>query len=90
MLTLQDCVGMCDLGPEVVEAIAQHEGVPPIVAAELGSCLACSNGGLAVIHRFILDSLSQAAHRGDGTRLARLEAALDDFRRHHPGMPALS
>lgn len=90
MLTLQDCVDMCELGPEVVEAIAEHEGLPSILAAELGSCLACSNGGLAVIHRFILDDIAVAMHRGDRARLAHLETALTDFRRCHPGMPALS
>lgn len=90
MLTLQDCVDMCDLGAEVVEAIAEHEGLPSILAAELGSCLACSNGGLAVIHRFILDDITQAARRGDRARLASFETALMEFRRHYPGMPALS
>lgn len=90
MLTLQDCLDMCELGPEVVEAIAEHEGLPAILAAELGNCLACSNGGLAVVHRFILDDIAGALQRGDRTRLASLEAALSDFRRRHPGVPALS
>lgn len=90
MLTLQDCLDMCDLGPDVVDAIADHEGLPAILAAELGSCLACSNGGLAVIHRFILDDIACALERGDRVRLASLEVALHDFRRDHPGMPALA
>lgn len=90
MLTLQDCLDMCDLGPEVVEVIAEHEGLPSILAAELGSCLSCSNGGLAVIHRFILDDIACALQRGDRARLASLETTLKDFRRDHPGLPALA
>lgn len=90
MLTLQDCLDMCDLTPEIVEAIAEHEKVPQIVAAELGNCLASSNGGLAVIHQFILDDITDAKGRGDQRHLARLEHTLDDFRHCHPGMPAVS
>lgn len=90
MLTLQDCLDMCDLGPEVVEAIAEHEGLAPILAAELGNCLACSSGGLAIIHRFILDDIACALQRGDRARLASLETALTEFRHHHPGVPELS
>lgn len=90
MLTLQDCLDMCDLSPEIVDAIAEHESLPPILAAELGNCLACSNGGLAVIHQFILDDMVDAIGRGDGRHLACLERTLRGFRRAHPGMPAVS
>ncbi|HTH17872.1 MAG TPA: hypothetical protein VL974_14530 [Magnetospirillum sp.] len=89
MLTLLDCVDMCDLGSDIVDAIARHERVPVIVAAELGSCLACCNPGLAVIHRFILDDLEDAAARGDRRDLARYRRALSAFRSAHPGMPPL-
>lgn len=89
MLTLRDCLDMCDLGPAVVDAVAEHEGLPPILAAELADCLAGSNGGLAVIHRFILDGIALAIERGNRARLSSLERALGDFRRAHPGMPAL-
>lgn len=90
MLTLQDCLDMCDLTPEIVDAIAEHEKVPQIVAAELGNCLTCSNGGLAVIHQFILDDMADAIGRNDYRHLARLEHTLTVFRRSHPGMPAVS
>lgn len=90
MLTLQDCLDMCDLNPEIVDAIAEHEKVPQIVAAELGNCLACSNGGLAVIHQFILDDITDAIGRSDYRHLAQLEHTLTTFRHSHPGMPAVS
>ncbi|MBC7906283.1 MAG: hypothetical protein H7Y60_05985 [Rhodospirillaceae bacterium] len=90
MLTLQDCLDMCDLPCEIVDAIAEHEKVPQIVAAELGNCLAGSNGGLAVIHQFILDDMADAIGRSDYRHLARLEHTLTHFRHSHPGMPAVS
>lgn len=85
MLTLQDCLDMCDLSPEVVDAIAEHEHLPCILAAELGECLACSAGGRALIHSFILDGMADAMRRRDRMRLARFECALAQFRAAHPG-----
>lgn len=90
MLTLQDCLDMCDLAPEVVDAIAEHEHLPCILAAELTECLQCSPSGRALIHRFILDGVADALRRGDRARLARCEAALAEFRRRHPGAGLVS
>lgn len=90
MLTLQDCLDMCDLTPEIIDAIAEHERLPCILAAELGDCLCCSVGGRAVIHRFILDCLADATKRGDSARLQRMKTALEDFHRRHPGVAPLS
>lgn len=88
MLTLQDCLDMCDLSPEVVDAIAEHEHLPCILAAQLGECLACSASGRALIHSFILDGLADSMRRGDRRRLARFERALKAFRSAHPGISA--
>lgn len=90
MLTLQDCLDMCDLQSEVVEAIAAHEHLPGILATELANCLACSTGGQAVIHRCLMDELAVARRRGDHIRAGRLRDALAEFRATHPGVPALS
>lgn len=90
MLTLQDCLDMCGLPPDVVDAIAEHEHLPSILAAELGECLCSSASGRALIHRFILDGIADAMRRRDGYRLTRMEAALHQFRRAHPGTAAMS
>jgi hypothetical protein len=76
MLTLQDCLDMCDVDPEIVDAIARHEHLPSILAAELGNCLVCSASGLALIRRFILDELDAAALRRDREEVRRLSLAL--------------
>ena len=39
MLTLVDCLDLCDLGREEIEAIAEHEHLPEVIAAELGNYL---------------------------------------------------
>jgi hypothetical protein len=85
MLTLQDCLDMCDLAPEVVDAIAEHAHLPCILAAEMGERLCGTAGGRAMIHRFILDGLIDALRRNDLSRMTRFEAALEQFRRQHPG-----
>ncbi|MGE5547868.1 MAG: hypothetical protein ACM33T_13275 [Solirubrobacterales bacterium] len=90
MLTLRDCLDMCDLAPEVVEAIAEHEGMHSILAAELGECLCRTASGQALIHRFILDGVADAMRRGDRGRLERYEDALTQFRRTHPGTAVVS
>lgn len=90
MLTLQDCLDMCDLAPEVVDAVAKNQRLPSIVAAELCENLACSNSGLAVIQRMILDDMDQAISRHDAKRAARMQAVLVDFQRLHPGTKPLA
>ncbi len=39
MFSLEDCIGLCGLTEEEVRAIAEHERIPEIAAAELGSYL---------------------------------------------------
>ncbi len=39
MLSLQDCLDMCELSEDEVLAIAHHEHLPEITAAALGHCL---------------------------------------------------
>jgi hypothetical protein len=40
MLSLEDCLALCELSEDDVLAIAHHERIPEIVAAELGHYLA--------------------------------------------------
>ena len=40
MLCLEDCLALCDLTEDEVLAIAHHEHIPEMVAAELGNYLA--------------------------------------------------
>ena len=50
---------------EVIEAIARHERIPEIVAAELGNHLLATSDGRRRIRRMLADNLSQARHAAD-------------------------
>jgi hypothetical protein len=79
MLTYDDCLALCGLTAEEVDAIARHEGLPEIVALEKGSCLCTTAEGLEIIRRIIVDELTEAAGRGDARSVARLQLALRHF-----------
>ena len=53
MLTLKDCIGLSDLSDAEVAAIAEHEHVPEIVAAEIGCELINTPAGRLVVKRYI-------------------------------------
>lgn len=84
MLTYEDCVGLCDLSEEEVEAIAEHEHIPEIVAAELGCYLVHLESGVPVIRRIILDDIETAVKRGDKQHALTLKLALKHFVDTHP------
>ena len=86
MLTYEDCVELCDLTEEEIAAIAEHEHVPEIVAAEIGNYLVRTEDGVPTIRRFILDDIAEARARGNKTRVETLELVLKHFiATHHPG-----
>ena len=84
MLTYEDCVGLCDLSEEEVEAIAEHEHIPDIVAAELGSYLVHTDEGVPMIRRIILEDIEMAVQRGDQKHAVTLKLVLKHFVDTHP------
>lgn len=84
MLSYEDCVGLSDLTAEEIEAIAEHENVPEIVAAELGSYLVHSSEGVPMIKRIILDDIEKAKQQGDEDRALHLRLVLKHFVDTHP------
>jgi len=65
MLTLQECIDLSGLEVEEIEAIARHERIPEIVAAELGNHLLATSDGRRRIRRMIADNLSRARQAAD-------------------------
>ena len=84
MLTYQDCVEMCGLSAEEVMAIAEHEHVPDIIAAEYGNYLVQGPTGVPMIRRIILDDIERANRHRDGARVEQLETVLRHFVATHP------
>jgi hypothetical protein len=79
MLTLKDCIAMSGLTREEVDAIAEHEHVPEIIAAEMADYLVHQSGGIPCIRRIILDDIEAARRQGNVAHAARLKLVLQHF-----------
>lgn len=84
MLTLKECLDFCELSEEEVHIIAEHERVPEIIAAELGSSLLQSRCGIQAIQNYILDNIHYAQSHGQAGKAEHLKQVLSQFRALHP------
>lgn len=84
MLTLKDVIGLCELTEGEVRAIAEHEHLPDVVAAELGNYLVHCDDGIPHIKQMIIDDIEGAEQRGDDARTLELKATLKHFIDTHP------
>jgi len=84
MLSLEDCLEFCELEQDEVAAIAEHEHVPTIVAAEMGCTLLKSQDGVARLHCMILDDIHTALEHGNARHANELAATYQHFQRAHP------
>lgn len=83
-ITLQDCIALSELTADEIDAIAQHEHIPEIVAAELGNYLIHTPDGVPVLRRMIVDDIAEAREHGDVKRLCHLMHVLRHFIETHP------
>lgn len=84
MLSLADCLDFSGLSDDEVTVIAEHEHLPRIVAAELGSQLLESRDGLCKLKGFVLDNLECATHRGQFDKAGQLATLYRRFDATHP------
>lgn len=89
MLTIEDCIALSDLTLEEIDAIAEHEHLPVVVAAELGCCLVHRPDGRRMLRAMIRDDIDAARARNDDHRAAELKLVLQHFVHHCRGNPAL-
>ncbi|HUZ72706.1 MAG TPA: hypothetical protein VMU87_06960 [Stellaceae bacterium] len=82
MLTLEDCIALSELTEEEIDAIAEHEHLPEIVATELGYYLFQSDNGRQAIRVIIRDDIAAARVRGDFLHSAKLKLVLRHFVQH--------
>ena len=83
MLTFEDCLALCELTEEEVDAIAEHEQISQTVAVELGSCLIQRPDGQLLIQHMIVDDIRAAQERGDVAHAAHLKQTLRRFIEAH-------
>ena len=84
MLSLEDCLALCDLSEEEVLAIAHHEHIPEIAAAELGNYLVHTPQGEMRIKSIIRDDIAEARAKGDRLRELTLKLMLRNYVLNHP------
>jgi hypothetical protein len=84
MLSLEDCLALCDLTEEEVLAIAHHEHLPEIAAAELGNYLVHTPEGEMRIKSIIRDDIAEACACGDRQRELALKLMLRNYVLNHP------
>lgn len=84
MISLEDCVGLCDLSEEEILAIAENEHVPEIIATSIGQSLVQSEGGTAEIFSMIVNDIRTAQSKGDRAHVQTLLHVLHHFIRRHP------
>ena len=84
MLSLEDCLGLCDLTEEEVLAIAHHEHIPEVAAVEMGNYLVHTPEGERRIRAIIRDDIAEAAAAGDRARELALKLVLRNFVLQHP------
>ena len=87
MITLDDCIAFLHLTPDELDAIAEHEHVSAMVAAELASYLIESPDGERMIKRMIIDDIMHATANGHEQRAAQLTTVLKHFVATHPDRP---
>ena len=84
MLSLEDCIALCGLNEEEVLAIAHHERIPEIAAAELGNYLVRTPQGEMRIKTIIRDDIAEARANGDRLRELALKLMLRNYVLQHP------
>lgn len=85
MLTIQDCLDLCELDIDEVLAIAHHEHLPDIVAIEKAHALLKESWGAPAIRQMIIDEVHVCVERGDCSETVKALALLNRTFAAHPG-----
>jgi len=78
MLTAQECAVMSELSNEAIRAIAEHEHIREVIAAELGQELKAT-GGIAEIQRILEENLEVAVSAGEEDKINDRKRVLGRF-----------
>ena len=84
MLSFEDCLALCGLTEEEVRAIAEHERIPELVAAELGNYLVSTPEGEQCIKAMIRDDLARARACGNRDHELALKLVMRHYLLQHP------
>ena len=82
MICLRDCIEYLHLTEAEVNAIAEHEHVPPIIATERAAYRVENERG----ERMILDDMAHTARNDDSAEIDKLNRVLKHFIATHPDL----
>lgn len=84
MLTLQDCIAFSGLTPDQLDAIARHQHLPAVIAAEWAETVLESEDGVRLVEAVLLEEVACARAAGKRDLAERLRRGLDEFQHDHP------
>ncbi len=84
MITIEDCIALCGLNIDEVDAIAEHEHIPEINAAALAQYLLRRNEGTKKIRDMIIDDIREAFRKNNEVHARELIGVLHHFLNNHP------
>lgn len=84
MLSIEDCIALSELSEEEILAIAEHEHIPEIVAAEMGNYLVHTPDGEVRVRAIIVDDIREARRCEDNARVLALKMILKHYLGEHP------
>lgn len=86
MLTIRDCIDMCQLTEDEIAAIAEHAHVPDIIALEMGNYLCITADGGRRLSTMIVEDIAAARAHGNLAHAAKLRRVLQHFLERHAGI----
>ena len=84
MISREDLIGFCDLTPDEVQVVAEHEHVSQAAAAVLGNYLLESEPGCKKIRDMLMDEIRRAIQQHDAPHARQLVSTLRHFLHEHP------
>jgi hypothetical protein len=84
MLSIQDVIDYCDLERGEIEAIAEHEHVPVVVAAEMSEQLLSTPQGVYRLNTMIIENMEHALEHGEYQHVKDLSETYMHLQRTHP------
>jgi hypothetical protein len=84
MISREDCIALCGLTADEVDAIAEHEHLGDVQAAALADYLLHASHGPEKIRTMIVEDIRTALKEGRTPHAAQLLAVLRHFLHEHP------
>ncbi|WP_341678235.1 hypothetical protein [Niveibacterium sp. SC-1] len=83
MLSLRDCLDYCDLTEDDVSLLAEHEHLPPEMAAHIACALAQTRDGVQILSHIMQDLIERAERAGAADRAQHVRHVCARFQAAH-------